>query len=175
MAEMFLFTRGVVFGILLLLCLRLWLEHRQLLAGRLLLALFLGVSCYTVLPFLQTSPWLVHLVVIPAILVPALFWLFSLALFQDWDDKNRKIGTARLATLLVYFIIAYAGYWLEHAEPGGSESVVPLSLVVFWRLPRHARYMVPICEKLFPVILIQRQVWMHFYTFSFRVLLCIHS
>ena len=130
MAEIFLFTRGMALGVLLLLCLKLWLDYRHTLAGRLLLALWLGVSCYIVLPFLDSSPWLVHIVVIPAILVPALFWLFSLALFQDWDSKNQAIGTPRMALLLVYFIIAYAGYWLDQADSGGSGVVVlPLAVL----------------------------------------------
>jgi AraC-like DNA-binding protein len=130
MAEIFLFTRGMVLGVLLLLCLKLWLEHRQLLAGRLLLALLLGVSCYTVLPFLKASPWLVHIVVIPAILIPALFWLFSLALFQDWDNSKHTIGTARLTLILVYFIVDYAGYWLAPAELESGASAVTLTVVV---------------------------------------------
>jgi len=130
MAEIFLFTRGVVFGILLLLCAKLWREPRRAAAARLLLALLLGVSCYIVLPFLKASPWLVHIVVIPAILVPALFWLFTLALFQDRDNISDTIGTSRLSLLLVYLFIDYAGYWLTRPGLESSAPTLALSLVV---------------------------------------------
>jgi hypothetical protein len=138
MAEIFLFTRGVAFGILLLLLVKLWLEVRQAPVGRLMLALLLGVSCYIVLPFLKASPWLVHIVVIPAMLVPALFWLFSLALFQDHNGKKFSPGTPRLALLLVYFIIGYCGYWLTRTELESDASALALSLVVLSYLFRVA-------------------------------------
>lgn len=65
MADAFVFARGVVFGLLLLLCMRLWIDLRHLLVGRLMLALLTGLGAYAIAPFLSAWPVVLYLIVAP--------------------------------------------------------------------------------------------------------------
>ena len=80
MAELFLITRGAALGLVLLLIMKVWLDYRHLLVGRLLILLLAGLSAYLVMPFLANQGWIKHSLVVAAISVPPMFWLFALAL-----------------------------------------------------------------------------------------------
>ena len=76
MIDVFLLTRGMAFGLVLLLCMKIWRDYRLLLTGRLLLMLLGCLGVYLLMPFLDAMPILFHLMVIPATLVPtgSPFW-----------------------------------------------------------------------------------------------------
>lgn len=116
MEELFIFTRGVALGLVLLMSLKLWLDYRQLLAGRLLSGVILGVGAYLVAPLLDGWPLMQSFIIILATSVTALFWLFSLALFNDWDQKGITVGPLRTALVVVFLIISFAGYWFNHVQ-----------------------------------------------------------
>lgn len=120
MADVFLFIRGVAFGLLLLLCLRLWFGFRKLQTGRLMLALFVGLGAYIVAPFLNPWPWLMYPAVVLATSVPATFWLFAQALFDDWDRRGITVGRAHVIAVLLFLGICFAGYWSRLAIEGGT-------------------------------------------------------
>ena len=128
MMELFLFFRGVATGLLLLLGLKIWLDYRGLLSGRLLLAVLGGVAAYCVAPFLDSWPWLKHPAVIAAILVPALFWLLCLAVFQDWDHRQQSISRLQLGVVLLFLLIAYGSFLLQ-GEQRQPADIVPWALL----------------------------------------------
>jgi len=115
MFNAFLFTRGMAAGLLVILCLKLWLQHRHHAAGRLLLAVFAGLGAYVVLPFLQGWPVLFQTLLLPAIAVPLLFWWFTLALFDDTEPQPMRIGRERWQLALVFIVLSYTSYGLNHS------------------------------------------------------------
>ncbi len=118
MENLFIFTRGVGIGIILMLCFKAWLDFRHLLAGRLLFALMVTLGAYLVAPLLGSSSLFLSIAVTLATLVTAIFWLFSQSLFNDWDEKNIVIGPMRWATLGLFLVIAEADFWV--AQAGGA-------------------------------------------------------
>lgn len=120
MADAFLFIRGTLFGLLLLTGLRLWFDYRHLQAGRMLLALLLGLAAYSMAPFLGNWPWLLSPAVILATSVPAVFWLFALAMFDDWDRRGISVGTTRTVAVLLFLGICFASYLFRHPEQGAQ-------------------------------------------------------
>jgi len=116
MEELFIFTRGVAVGSLLLMNLKLWLDYRHLIAGRLLNGLLVCVSAYLVAPMLDNWPWLQNPAIILATSVTALFWLFSLAVFNDWDQKGITVGPLRTALLVLFLVIALPEIWFDHVK-----------------------------------------------------------
>ncbi len=112
MQEALLFSRGIGVGLILLMCLKLWLDYSGMLAGRLLMALMVGLAGYLMLPLVAGS-WLKHVLVLPAILVPPIFWLFTQAVFYDWDKLGVHVGKIRLGLVLLFAMVAYGGYLLE--------------------------------------------------------------
>jgi AraC-like DNA-binding protein len=122
MADVFLFVRGAAFGLILLLLLRLYLGYRQLLTGRLMLALFVGLGAYTVAPFLGSWPSLLYPAVLLATSVPPVFWLFSQALFNDWDRKQLGIGSVRIAVVLLFLAVSFASFLSAYDAAGGLRS-----------------------------------------------------
>jgi len=114
MEELFIFTRGVAVGSILLMNLKLWFDYRHLLAGRLLNCLLVCVSAYLVAPMLDNWPWLQNPAIALATSVTAIFWLFSLAVFNDWDQKGITVGPLRTALLVLFLIIALPELWFYH-------------------------------------------------------------
>ncbi len=114
MEELFIFTRGVAVGSVLLMNLKLWFDYRHLLAGRLLNGLLVCVSAYLVAPMLDNWPWIQNPAIVLATSVTAIFWLFSLAVFNDWDQKGITVGPLRTALLVLFLIIALPELWFDH-------------------------------------------------------------
>ena len=117
MAELFLFSRGMALGMLLLLCLKVWLQCRQFVAGRLMLLLFVGLAGYMVAPFFATFLWLKYIAVTLAITVPVGFWLFAEALFNDWDSEKRRVSITQYLVFVIYLLIALSAYWFNQVSP----------------------------------------------------------
>ena len=136
MMELFLFSRGVATGLLLLLGLKIWFDYRGQLSGRLLLAVLAGVAAYCVAPFLDPWPWLKHPVVIAAILVPALFWLLCLAVFQDWDQRQKSVNFIHIGVVVLFLLVAYGGYLLraDQQQPADKLSWALLYLAYLFRI-----------------------------------------
>ncbi|MBV1906911.1 MAG: helix-turn-helix transcriptional regulator [Pseudomonadales bacterium] len=120
MTEIFLFANGMALGVLLLLSVKLWLQARQFIAGRLLLLVFIGLSGYLIAPFLDATPWLQYPVVVLAISVPGLFWLFAEALFNDWERRELSVGHFQVLVLLSFVIVAFLSFWLGAAVPSSA-------------------------------------------------------
>lgn len=116
MDKLFIFTRGVAIGLTLLFCLKLWINDRHLQAGRMLLAVMVGIGAYLVVPLLDSSLWLKSIAVILATSVPAMFWLFTQSLFNDWDQKNLSVGPLRSAAIGLFLVVAFASYGLGRPE-----------------------------------------------------------
>ncbi len=133
MADVFLITRGVAFGLVLLLCIKAWRDNRQVLSGRLLLMLFACLGVYLLMPFLAAFPRLFYLMVIPAILVPPFFWLFSLSVFQDWDRQGVSVGRVRQTVIVIFLVVSYGSFWLSHQDNVvGQAPDSPASFVLFY-------------------------------------------
>jgi len=48
-----------------------------------------------------------------AISVPAVFWLFAQALFNDWDRRPIALNSQHVGTVLVFVGISFASYWSQ--------------------------------------------------------------
>jgi len=48
-----------------------------------------------------------------AISVPAVFWLFAQALFNDWDRRSITLNSQHVGTVLVFVGISFASYWSQ--------------------------------------------------------------
>jgi AraC-like DNA-binding protein len=131
MNELFIFMRGAGFGLAVLLCVKLVLEYRSLWVGRALLGMFVGLSAYIVLPFFQAWAGIRDILVVAAIAVPALFWLFTLALFRDWDRRGMGPGGVHLAVVAVFMVLALASYWVGRSGPL-TDSDSPLRWALFY-------------------------------------------
>ncbi|MBL4583897.1 MAG: AraC family transcriptional regulator [Pseudomonadales bacterium] len=124
MFESYLFLRGMALSLLLLVCLKLWIQCRGFIAGKLLLGVFLGLAGYLVVPFLADTSWLKYLVVALAISVPAMFWLFSESLFKDWDSRQIKLSWVHVSIVISFLAISFFSHWAGDVMPsaGGSEA-----------------------------------------------------
>jgi len=112
MDDLFIFTRGVAVGVVLLLCCKLWLQDRDLISGRFLLALMLGTLGYLVAALLDGAWWLQNIAMILAISVAALFWLFVQSVFYDWDQRGITLRAWHVVMVLLYTVLAFTNFWL---------------------------------------------------------------
>jgi len=100
--------RGCSIGIYLALSIWIYLDHRQLLAGRLLLALLMCTVAYLFEPFLPPVAWLEWGVRLLSDMVTPLYWLFASALFLDWDYRQRGLGSRRAIITALYVAVIIA-------------------------------------------------------------------
>ncbi|MDA1373038.1 MAG: helix-turn-helix domain-containing protein [Proteobacteria bacterium] len=126
MTELIYFTRGIAFSCLLLVMLRTVLYYRPLLAARLLLALCLGLAAYVIVPLFSNVTWIKIPLVGLAISVPAVFWLFSDCIFDDWDAEGRKINSLRWILLLLFLIPSFFFYGMLELQATNHWMYLPL-------------------------------------------------
>jgi AraC-like DNA-binding protein len=114
---MIVLLRGCSIGIFLVLSMKLYVECRQLLAGRLLLALLLCTIAYLFEPFLTEGTWLEWGVRLLTAMVTPLYWLFASALFLDWDYRQRSMGTRRVIISACYMAVIVLTMVFERGSP----------------------------------------------------------
>jgi len=109
--------RGCSVGIYLVLSMKLYLDCRQLLAGRLLLALFLCTLAYLFEPFMPEVAWLEWGTRLSADMVTPLTWLFVSALFLDWDYRHRGLATEHVIITTAYVAVIVVSMVLHRGFP----------------------------------------------------------
>ncbi len=136
MDTLIILIRGCTLGIYCILSLKLYLDCRQYLAGRLLLCLILCGGVYLVEPYVPASNWLEIITRALASLVTPLYWLFTASLINDWDYQQRGVGKKRMLITASYLIVILLALALHYGFPGRFEpsKVVLYYLSYFYRL-----------------------------------------
>ncbi len=116
MEQVYLLTRAMAVGVLMMVCLKLWLDYRKLTAGRLLLLLFIGIAAYLLRPFFTDNLLLVYSLSVLATLIPPVFYLFTTSVFHDWDKQGRGVGLYALAAIGLYLLLVYGSYFLKNSD-----------------------------------------------------------
>lgn len=117
MESLIVLLRGCSIGIYLVLAMKLYMDCRQLLAGRLLLALILCTLAYLFEPFLPGGAWFEWGSRLLADMVTPLTWLFAAALFLDWDYRERGIGARRIIITAAYVGVIVISMVLHRGFP----------------------------------------------------------
>ncbi|WP_444928459.1 helix-turn-helix transcriptional regulator [Microbulbifer sp. SSSA002] len=103
----YLFFSGGACALLLLAATKVAIHHYQLVAGRYLLALLIGIICYLLWPTLpQLSGFTALLLNLPITLIPATFWLFTHLLCRE-EEPFPLWGWIPIGITLVIGIVAH--------------------------------------------------------------------
>ena len=105
METVIILLRGCSLGIFIVLSLKLYLDCRQYLAGRLLLALLVCTSIYLVEPYLPGWNLLEVFTRTLSGMVAPLYWLFTVSLIHDWDYQQRGLGRWRIVITCMYLLV----------------------------------------------------------------------
>lgn len=102
--------RGVSTACLLLLFVRSVYQYRALAAGLWFSALCLGLMAHVLMPLIFEVVWLRYSAILPAMLVPPVFWLFCDALFND--EMHRRRFPMAIGIAIALFVTVSLGSFL---------------------------------------------------------------
>lgn len=121
MESLIVLLRGGSIGIYLVLSMKIYLDCRHLLAGRLLLALLLCTLAYLFEPFVPDVARLGWVFRLLADMVTPLTWLFVSALFLDWDYRRKGLSAQHVVITAAYMAVMVVSMILHRAFPGQWE------------------------------------------------------
>lgn len=105
---------GIALGSILLIMLKLFKEHRNMLSAKLFMLLLLGAASFVLKQIVPDPAWLVVVLETMTSAVPALFWLFSLSFFKA---KSGQQSITSIHYLMCFTSIALSiGICIQHAD-----------------------------------------------------------
>lgn len=110
--------RGISTACLLLLFVRSVYQYRVLAAGRWFSLLCLGLLGHVLMPLIFEVVWLRYAAILPAMLVPPVFWLFCDALFNE--QMHRRRFPVAIGVAITFFVLVSIGSFLAFQYDSAS-------------------------------------------------------